>query len=478
MSVMRLSVRHFYTIPTQFKYAIIHPKLKKHSLPLDDLSSYRPISNLNFSSKIIERIISTRINLHLQSFSLLSPCQSAYRKFHSTETALLHISNDLLTACNEQKVTALILLDLSAAFDTIDHQLLLSRLSTSFGITGTVHSLLSSYLLNRTQSVLIGSDSSTSQTLVTGVPQGSVLSPLLFCLYTTPLSSTLSNTPVSSHFYADDSQLYISFTSTDSSNSLATLSSALDSTYDWLTSNRLSINPSKTEYLLVGTPQQRSKVLSSSISFRGNNIAPSSHVRNLGVTFDCNLSFTQHISNVCRSSFHQIRQLRQVRSSLDTTSTIILANALVTSKLDYCNSLFFSLPATATNRLQRVQNSLARVVDPTIKYTQHISPTLRKLHWLPITKRIIFKIATLTFKTLHYKQPAYLSDLLHPYIPYRNLRSCDENLLTVPYIKSSIGRRSFSYAAPTIWNSLPSALRASSTLQLFRSRLKAHLFPP
>jgi hypothetical protein len=297
-------------------------------------------------------------------------------------------------------------------------------------------------------------------------------------MYTTPLSSTLSNSPVSSHFYADDSQLYISFSSTDSSSSLASLSSTLDTTHDWLTSNRLSVNPSKTEYLLVGTHQQRSKVISSSIIFRGNNLTPSSHVRNLGVTFDSDLSFTNHISNVCRSSFHQIRQLRQIRSSLDRNSTIILANALVTSKLDYCNSLLYSLPATTINRLQRVQNSLARVVDPSIRYTQHISPTLRKLHWLPVAQRIIFKIATLTFKTLYYKQPTYLADLLHPYLPSRKLRSSDQNLLSVPFIKSAIGRRSFSFSAPTIWNSLPLAIRNSSSLDLFLSRLKTHLFPP
>jgi len=386
--------------PTKFKHAIVIPKLKKHSLPQEELSSYRPISNLNFISKILERIISARINCHLKTFPSLSPCQSAYRKFHSTETALLKISNDLLIACNEQKVTALILLDLTAAFDTIDYRILLSRLSSTFGITDMAHNLLSSYLQNRSQSVIIGTHSSAPCNLCTGVPQGSVLGPLLFCLYTTPLTSIFDNSPVSSHFYADDSQCYISFSSTDSPLSLAKLSSTLDSTYEWLTLNRLCLNPSKTEYLLIGTPQQRSKILSSSINFRGINLTPSSDARNLGVIFDSNLSFNKHISNICSSSFYQIRQLRQIRSSLDTNSAIVLANALVTSKLDYCNSLLYSLPATAITRLQRVQNALARVVVPTARYGQHITPTLEKLHWLPISKRITFKIAALTFKTL------------------------------------------------------------------------------
>ena len=306
--------------PDNFKKATVRPLLKKHNLPQDDLSSYRPISNLNFISKILERIIHSRINSHLQTFPSLCPFQSAYRKFHSTETALLRIQNDLLLASNQKKVSALILLDLSAAFDTIDHQILLTRLNSTFGFCGSALSLLSSYLSNRTQHVTIGNQSSASIPLTTGVPQGSVLGPLLFSLYTSPISSIFACTPVSFHLYADDTQLYISFSSSESSNSLASLSSTLDTVYSWLTLNRLSVNPDKTEYLLFGTYQQRSKVIDSSVSFQGKRLNPSSHARNLGVVFESDLSLTRHISNVCRSSYHHIRQLglRQVRSSLES----------------------------------------------------------------------------------------------------------------------------------------------------------------
>ena len=156
-----------------------------------------------------------------------------------------------------------------------------------------------------------------------------------------------------------------------------------------------------------------------------------------------------------------------MRSSLDTNSAIVLANSLVASKVDYCNSLYYGLPAASLDKLQRVQNSLARVVVPSVRRHDHITPTLNRLHWLPIRQRIIFKIASLTYKTLHNRKPSCLFQLLNPYVPTRNLRSLDKNLLTIPDIRSANGRRSFAFAAPTIWNSLPFQLRTCPTLAVF-----------
>ena len=463
--------------PTTFKQAIVKPLLKKHNLPKQELSSYRPISNLNFISKILERIIHNRLCAHLNTFPSLSPFQSAYRRLHSTESALLKIQNDLLLSVNQQKTSALILLDLSAAFDTIDHNILLTRLSSSYGITGQALNLISSYLSNRTQSVSVNNCTSAPSLIHTGVPQGSVLGPLLFSLYTSPISQLFVNSPVSYHLYADDTQLYISFSPTDSEYNLTILSTILNSVHNWLTANRLTVNPSKTEYLLIGTPQQRSKITSSDITFQNTTLSPTDSARNLGFIFDSDLSHEKQIASVCRTSFHHIRQLRQIRSSLDSSSAIVLANSLVSSRLDYCNSLYYGLPDSSLHKLQRVQNALARVVYPHVKRHHHITPILRKLHWLPIKQRILFKIATLTFTTLQNQLPSYLFNLLTRHNPSRSLRTKHQHQLFCPRIHSNNGRRSFTYAAPTTWNSLPVHLRSLDSINTFRSHLKSYLFP-
>jgi hypothetical protein len=197
-------------------------------------------------------------------------------------------------------------------------------------------------------------------------------------------------------------------------------------------------------------------------------------VLNLILTF---LSIIISPMSVALLSFKYV-SFRQIRPSLASNSAMILANALVSSKLDYCNSLLYNHPNNYLDRLQRIQNSLARFAVPAVKRHHHISPTLAKLHWLPVKQRIVFKIATITFKTLQSSQPSYLADLLHPYNPQRSLRSSDNKLLHVPLIKSSHGRRSFSYAAPVIWNFLPLSLRITTSLPCFTSHLKAFLFPP
>ena len=199
------------SFPLHFKSAHVCPLLKKPSLNKDSMKNYRPVSNLSFLSKVLEKAVVNQLNTHINSSNTSNHYQSAYRKFHSTETALLKIHVDILTSMDTGKVTALTLLDLSAAFDTIDHTILLSRLDDWFGVTGKALNWFKSYLTGRCQRIQLGDCLSSKADLKFGVPQGSVLGPLLFTLYTTPLSSMIFEHAIPHHLYADDSQLYVSF---------------------------------------------------------------------------------------------------------------------------------------------------------------------------------------------------------------------------------------------------------------------------
>ena len=199
------------------------------------------------------------------------------------------------------KVTALTLLDLSAAFDTIDHASLLERLHGHFGISGAVLQWFKSYISNRQQLVHIDGSLSCPQDLHFGVPQGSVLGPFLFCLYTTPISKIITTHDVSHHniMYADDTQVYIELSQSDTHKSISSLSDCLTDISLWMKSSKLKLNSDKTEFIIIGTKQQRHKLSNHfPVKLLDNDICPSASVRNLGVVFDSDFSFHKHVSNI------------------------------------------------------------------------------------------------------------------------------------------------------------------------------------
>ena len=198
--------------PSCLKHAIVRPLLKKPVLEKENLLNYRPISNLSFIGKVIEKVVATQLGNFMSNNNLHDISQSAYKQSHSCETALLKVLNDTHLALDQGKCVLLAMLDLSAAFDLVNHDILATRLQTELNITGTVLAWMNSYLRNRPQSVIIGSSTSARQELLTGVPQGSVLGPLLFLIYILPLRRIFQKHHVEYHSYADDIQLYVAFT--------------------------------------------------------------------------------------------------------------------------------------------------------------------------------------------------------------------------------------------------------------------------
>ena len=210
-------------------------------------------------------------------------------------------------------------------------------------------------------------------------------------------------------------------------------------------------------------------------SLLGQETNPSTSAKNLGVLFDSSLNFQEHISQTCRTCFHHIRDLRRIRKSLSLDLAKQIAVALVSSRLDYCNSLFHNMPEKYIARLQRVQNCLARVVTNAPRFSRSV-PFLKRLHWLPVKFRIHFKICAITFRTLKENKPAYLADLLVRPKCSKYLRSTNSNRFVVPRIKTKTGSRAFSISGPALWNALPVPIRNTKTNLTFRKLLKSNLF--
>ncbi len=410
--------------------------------------------------------------MFLSQNNKLDTKQSGFRSGHSTETALLSVTEALRIAKANSKSSVLILLDLSAAFDTVNHQILLSTLS-SLDITGIPLRWFESYLTGRSFRVAWGGEVSKAHKLVTGVPQGSVLGPLLFSTYTTSLAPIIQAHGFSYHFYADDTQLYLSFRPDDPTVA-ARISGCLADISAWMKENHLQLNLAKTELLVFpATPTLQHDL---TIQLGSSIITPSASVRNLGVIFDDQLTFKEHIAKTARSCRFALHNIRKIRPFLTEHAAQLLVQALVISRLDYCNALLAGLPSNTIKPLQMIQNAAARLVFNEPKRA-HVTPLFVSLHWLPVAARIQFKTLMLAYRTITGSAPTYFHSLLRTYIPSRSLRSASERRLVVPSQRGSKSlSRTFSFTAPGWWNDLPTPIRNAGSLSIFKQQLKTHLF--
>ena len=414
---------------------------------------------------ILEKVVAKRLLDHMTHNSFHETLQSEYKPAHSTETTPLGVKNDFLQAIDKRQCGMLILLHLSAPFDTVDHSVLLQRLSHRLNVKGTDFNSFDSYLSHRTQSVVVSDESFHPFPLSCGIQQGSVLGPILFTLYTLPLGDIIRRYGVYFHLYAEDTKLYIFFKPTRSvfiaSKSL--LHQCVAGIRMWMRQNFLKLNSDKTEVILIGIWQHLAKLqdfqAELSLTMGDTSVLPVDKARNLGVIFDSNLNLEAHINNICCVSYFHIRNIGQIRSYLSQADIETLVHALISSCLHQLNSLLYGLPDMLLKILQRVQNAAACLVTGA-KLHDHITPVLARLHWLPVKQRITFKILLLTYKCSHCAAPAYLTELIQLYEPRQSLSSQGQLLLRPVTASMSYSDRSFSIAAPLLWNSLPLEIRS------------------
>ena len=354
--------------------------------------------------------------------------------------------------------------------------MLISRLNERYGLDGNVLKWITSYLSGRNHTIKIGNHMSDTVLDQYGVPQGSVIGPILFTLYTAPIHDIISSYNLCSMFYADDTQIYTSCTPSDRDTALSNITNCLTDIFKWAAGNKMKVNPAKTEVLHFTSkfaPQPSPPI---TMTVGDVQVSPSLEARNLGAIMDHHSSLRPHVNNTCRSATAAIHKIGQIRNCLDENSTLTLVHSFVTSRLDFNNGLLGNIANKDIAQLQRVQNIAARITTKA-RRRENISPVLKSLHWLTIDKRIQFKILLLTFKALNGSAPHYISELLHNYTPARALRSQSQLLLQVPRFNTQFyGKRAFSITAPTLWNSLPLHIRSITSLASFQTAVKTHLF--
>ena len=465
----------FSEFPKSEKLACIKPAYKGKG-DKNSLNSYRPISNLSFLSKIIEFAVYEQSWSHLVSQNIIPEEQSAYRENHSTETTNCAIMNDMIEITRNEDCGILIMLDLSAAFDTVDHDYLLEDLKT-VGFDEDALRWYESYLRDREVTVIIRKSRSVTKKLTKGVPQGSVLGPMLFSIYTRELAWILKQHNIKYKLYADDTQFYIPVKSIQEAE--RKIEMVMKDIKSWMVKKKLKLNEDKTECMLFGKKHSLKRYDHvNQIKIGTTTIEIVKKVKDLGVYIDKELKMEEQINHTVKVCNYHLRNIAFIRKYLDTNALKTLVSNHVLSRLDYCNILYHALPKTTQRKLQRVQNSAARLITR-VRHRERITPALIELHWLPIKARIEFKVLTMTYKALNYNEPKYLRNMLKTFEQRTNVttrQASEINRLQEPRTNCNYGERAFSYCAPRLYNKTPLEIRNLPNIEQFKKKLKTYLF--
>jgi len=456
------------------KQAHVIPILKKAGLDPNIFNNLRPVSNLPLISKLTERVVAKRLNSHMTTNKLNIDSQYGYKKGCGTETLLVHFLDNLMVGIDQKLGVVVLLIDLSAAFDTVDHGILLNILHRELGIRGTALNWFKSFLSGRTQRVCIGDIISEPIILKYGVPQGSVLGPILFNIYTRSLVLVFIACGFVSSGYADDNSGSRSFSVLSEFETLVErIPSLLSMIKSWMDFHFLKLNEDKTEIIIFGnrTFLNRPIQIKGCFTTSGTCLRFSDTVRYLGVHLDSHLNFDSHINHITSSSYIHIRKIRSIRKYLSQADCEMLVHAFISSRLDMCNILFVGMSAINLDKLQKLQNAAIRIIFQK-KKNESVSDDIKSLHWLNIRQRITFKVLLTVYKLLHCDDaPATLLDLIRVKDP-----STLQLEVNTFFPATNFGKRAFRFFAPRQWNSLPATLRTTTGLETFKGQLKHHLF--
>jgi len=442
--------------PDKWKIAIVMPIAKNNtaSSPHD----FRPISILPVLSKAFEKCLSVQIVEHLSTFNLLTNFQSGFRNNHSCTTALLKIFEDMRASFDRSEIIILILLDFTKAFDTVDHNILLNKLKVYFGFSDSAIALLRSYLENRQQRVKVDSNFSSSKCVRYGVPQGSILGPILFTLFINDIVQSCKNSSI--HLYADDTQIYCSRPIGLSEDLVARLNEDLQSISTWATVNSLCLNASKSKAILIS----QSQVYLSSIPpivLNGEIIPYERVVTSLGFKINSKLNSVDNVNNIIKKGYFVLRKLWHTAHFVPPETKMKLVRTLIVPLLTYGSIVYGVLDALSYHKLQLLLNNSARYIFSKSRY-DHISEFSHQILNRSLANFLNVRNAIFLHKLLINKEPNYLYEKLVPALSPRT-----HNLI-IPQFKYVASSRMFFVNAPKIWNSLPSDIKTEENFKRFK----------
>lgn len=445
--------------PTSWKTA------KVIAVPKKGGTDFRPISILPCFSKILEKIMSTQIISHLSLHKLYCRLQSGFRKFHSCKSAILEVSEVIRNAFDKNEAVILVLIDFSKAFDTILHHLLIRKLKTRFGFNEESSSFLESYLQNRTSLIFSNNTLSEPVLNVCGVPQGSILGPLLFSLYIDDMTEVFRySTP---HFYADDTQIFLRCKLDDLDQSVHYINSDLQNVSEWSTNNGLRINATKTQCIIFTRTNHDNSSLPS-VAVNGSAVEFVNEVNNLGVLMTSNLSWDQQITKSTRSIYYGLRCLWNNAHILPTEIKLKLVQSLLCHCLTAADVITGELSSQSLMCLQKAFNSMIRFVYGLRKF-DHISHLSNTLVGLPLNLHLQFRRLVFLFNIVKNRQPLYLFERIEFSSSVR-LRN-----INVPAHDYDIAMKSLFINDVVNWNRLPLKVKNSTSLNMFKENLKSYL---
>lgn len=455
--------------PSNWKCALVTPLPKNNNPQL--FSDLRPISILPAMSKVLEKILFSQIYTYFNENCLFSPYQSGFRPAFSTVSALTQVTDDIIRASDQSKVTAMILLDYSKAFDKINHDLFCAKLNY-YGFSNLAIQFIKSYLCNRRQIISVTNNLSSSAFIPTGVPQGSILGPLFFLIYTTDILKKIS---IKYHAYADDVGLYLSFNKNEANIAEQLINENLNIISNFSKNHNLSLNPSKCVSILFGN--KRNLNITNAMQFKINDdVVPTvDSCKYLGVVLDSQINFRLHVNSICQKTYSNMKLLYSNKHIINFNIRKHLCDSLVLSHINYCSFVFWHcLDVIHKSRLQKIQNTCCRFIFGLRKFDS-VSHNFNVLNWLNISNRIKLQQMVFSHKIITSSTPQYLKDKFIPRTKLHSINIRQKNALSMPKFKSALFKKSFTYTAITQYNSLPNHFKQLK-VNAFKKKVRTDLF--